>query len=64
MTSAILPHEFIPSDDGHLRICKVCGRAEVLNTLTGTVILNEGDGECAPEDPPEFAEWAERYFGA
>ena len=59
MTSATLPHDFIPSDGGRLRICK-CGRAEyhVDGVLT---VLAEGEPE-KHDDPPEFVSWAEGFF--
>ena len=66
MTSATLPHDFIPSDDGRLRICKVCGYAVFWTDGVLTVLA---DGEPEKHDdpfgnlPPEFAEWAERHFG-
>ena len=63
MTSAILPHDFIPSDDGRLRICIVCWRKEywvdgVLTVLAEGEPEKHGDGSL----PPEFVSWAEKYF--
>ena len=60
MTSAALPHDFIPSDDGRLRICKVCGYA-VFWTDDVLTVLADGKPE-KHDDPPEFVSWAERYF--
>ena len=65
MTSATLPHDFIPSDDGRLRICRVCGYA-VFWTDDVLTVLAEGEPEKHDDPfgslPPEFVSWAERYF--